>query len=178
MAEINTVARPYAVAAFRYARENGELERWAEMLELATTVARDARMVALARDPNVGRKRTAEIFLGVCGDRLSPAAVNFVNALAEHDRLLVLPQIRDMFTSLKQDAEARVEVEVSAAFPVTDEQQRQLAEALQRRLGKTVTVTTQVDQGLVGGVVIRAGDQVIDASLRGRLEQLGNSLMS
>ena len=108
MAEVNTIARPYAVAAFRYARDHGELDSWAEMLEFAAAVASDPGMVALVRDPNVGRQRTTEIFLDVCGDRLSPAGANFVRALAGNGRMLVLEQITELFQSLKREAESRV----------------------------------------------------------------------
>jgi len=176
MAEAITAARPYAEAVFRLAQERGELARWSEMLALLAAVAADERIVPLAMDPRVPRERLVTLLLDICGDGLNVHGSNFVRLLAENRRIQLLPEIRALFETLSAEAEGRVEATVISAFPLDQAQQAKLAQALKRKLGREVSLTTQIDRGLLGGVVIRAGDLVIDGSASGRLRALASHL--
>jgi F-type H+-transporting ATPase subunit delta len=176
MAEMQTLARPYAEAVFELARARNGLENWSGMLALITAVAADANMTRLARDPRVERARFLALFLGVCDKRLDEAGANFVHLLVDNHRLDLLPEIVTQFEALRAEAEARVEATVVSAFALEGAQLRHIGEALARRLGREVNLTAQVDKALVGGIVIRAGDLVIDGSVRGRLQELAAQL--
>jgi len=176
MAETKTIARPYAEAAFRLAREHRQLARWSEMLALAAAVARDEGMARLAAHPRVEHARFLGLFLGICGNHLNAEGANFIRLLVESRRLALLPEIVALYEGLRAEAEARVEATVVSAFPLETAQLEQIGAALQRRFERAVHLTTEVDKNLVGGVVIRAGDFVIDGSVRGRLAALASEL--
>ena len=176
MAEKQTLARPYAEAAFELAKGQNQLKKWSEMLAFIATVAADARMMQIANDPRVDRAGFLDLFLGVCEKRVDEQGANFVRLLVDNRRLALLPEIVVQYEALKAEAEARVEATVISAFPLDAGQLHSLGEALKRRLGREVNLTTQVDQALLGGVVIRAGDLVIDGSVRGRLQELAAHL--
>ena len=178
MAEKQTLARPYAEAVFELAQARHALKPWSDMLALITAVAADAGMQRLAADPRVDRVRFRELFLDVCGNNLDEAGANFARLLVENRRLSLLPEIVAQFETLKAEAEARVEATVTSAFALEPEQMKSLGEALKRRLGREVNLTAQVDPALLGGVVIRAGDLVIDGSVRGRLADLATHMSS
>lgn len=176
MAEKLTTARPYAEAVFALARAQNALPAWSEMLALAAAVAGDARVGHLASDPRVERARFLGLFLDICGGRLDPQGANFIRLLVENRRLNLLPEIASLYEGLKAEAEARVEATVTSAFSLEPAQLKTLEQGLQRRLGRAVHLTATVDRSLVGGVVLRAGDLVIDGSVRGRLAALATEL--
>jgi len=176
MAEKQTLARPYAEAAFELAKGQNQLKKWSEMLAFIATVAADARMMQIANDPRVDRAGFLDLFLGVCEKRIDEQGANFVRLLVDNRRLTLLPEIVAQYEALKAEAEARVEATVISAFPLEAVQLDSLGAALKRRLGREVNLTAQVDQALLGGVVIRAGDLVIDGSVRGRLQELAAHL--
>lgn len=176
MAEKQTLARPYAEAVFEVARAQNQLKRWSEMLAFIAAVAADERMRRIADDPRVNRARFLALFLGVCDQQVDEYGANFVRLLVDNRRLALLPEIVTQFEALKAEAEARVEATVVSAFALETAQLQHIGEALRRKLGREVTLTTQVDQALLGGVVIRAGDLVIDGSVRGRLQELAAHL--
>ena len=176
MAETGELARPYAVAAFKQADEEGKLGEWAEMLELLAAVARDATMSGLIANPRVDRAQLVELFIEVCGDRLSDTGRNFVRVVGEYGRFVLLPDIFGRFAEERAAREGRNHVHVASAFDLSKSQRKTIVEAMEKRLGTKVTLDCEVDDSLIGGVVIRAGDLVIDASLRGRLEQLAQTL--
>ena len=176
MEELNTLARPYAVAVFRLAQEKGELEQWSEMLQFLTEVARDATMRGLIADPRLDGDKLAEVVIEVAGGRLNDHGQNLVKTLAEeHGRLALLPAIAEGYEHERAAAEKRQTVEVVSAYAVNPQTKQTITEAMKRRLGCEVELETRIDRSLIGGVVIRAGDLVIDASLRGRLSQLESS---
>lgn len=177
MAEKSTVARPYAQAAFELAQEGKALEQWSVMLNLAALVAEDESMQALIGNPNLAKERLVQLFLDVCGDALNATGQNFIRVLGENNRLALLPEIAELFEGLRGEAEGAIEAEVISAYPLNDAQQQQLVEMLKQRLGKAVTLNVKVDESLIGGVVIRAGDLVIDGSAAGKLTRLANALM-
>ena len=176
MAEIQTLARPYAEAVFELAKGSNSLARWSEMLAFISAVAADENMQRLSNDPRLDRARFLELFLNICGKNVSDEGANFVHLLLENRRLSLMPEIVSQFEALKAEAEARLEATVVSAFPLEADQIKTLGNALKRKFGRNVNLTAQVDKALLGGVVIRAGDLVIDGSVRGRLSELAAHL--
>ena len=177
MEEFTTLARPYAVAVFRLAQDKGELDPWSEMLQFLADLARDPTMKGLIADPRLEGSKLAEVVIDVAGSRLSDSGQNLVKVLTEeHGRLALLPAIADGYEKERAAAERRQTVEVVSAYAVNPQMKQTISQAMKKRLGCEVELETRVDRSLIGGVVIRAGDLVIDASLRGRLNQLESSL--
>ena len=174
--ERTTLARPYAEAVFRLASERKTLVAWSEMLGVAAIVARDPQMSRLIDNPRVPRARFVEFFLGVCGKKLDKDGGNFIRLLAENRRVQLLGEIAALFETLRANAESRVEAEVISATAVGADQLKTIAAALKKRLGRDVNLATRLDPSLVGGIVIRAGDLVIDGSVRGKLKALATHL--
>ena len=176
MAETITVARPYAQAAFNYATEQQALREWSDMLALLAMVAADPDMVRVIESPQLTEKQLADLMVDVCGDRLTDKGANFVRVLADNRRLELLPDIAALFEIQRQEAEGTIKAELVSAYPATDEQQALIIESLRRRLGKDIELSCSTDAGLLGGAIIRAGDLVIDGSVRGKLQRLGSTL--
>ncbi len=177
MAELTTIARPYARAAFETARAvDGGLAQWSEMLQLTAAIVSDPAMREVLASPSLDSDHKAGLMLEVCGDRLTSEGSNFVRLLAENNRLAVLPDVADVFEQLRAEAEATVEAELVSALQVSDEQREQIAAALSKRLGREVALKCTVDKSLLGGAIIRAGDLVIDGSARGKLAKLAIAL--
>lgn len=178
MAEVSTVARPYAKAAFEYAQEKDLLTQWSDMLATASAVAANSDMRNVLDNPSLTSEQKASIFVDVCGSDLGSDAKNFVSGLAEHKRLAALPMIAEMFEELKAAKDQAVDVMVTSAFEMTAEQQSKLTETLKNKWHKDVSIETQVDSSLIGGVIIRAGDVVIDSSVRGKLAKVAEAVNS
>jgi F-type H+-transporting ATPase subunit delta len=176
MAENITIARPYAQAIFSLAQEQGDLKGWSEMLQLAAAVATDAEMVAVIDSPRFDRSQLADLFINVCGDKLNDAGKNMIRVLAENDRLIVLPEVATLYEVERAAVEGTVVAVVTSAAPLSDAQQKNVAEALKKRLGREVTLECNIDESLLGGAIIRAGDMVIDGSVVGKLEKLTTTL--
>jgi F-type H+-transporting ATPase subunit delta len=176
MEDVSALARPYGLAAFKQAREEGNVEQWSEMLQTLVLIMQDATMRGLVANPNVNDEQLAELILDVGGDSLSKTGRNLVRILAENERLGEMAGIAAVLEQERDRIEGRSHVEVTSAFELTDKQQKDIGESMSKRLGTEVDVSVTVDKSLIGGVIIRAGDTVIDASLRGRLNQLGQSL--
>ena len=171
-----TIARPYADAVFRRAVETASLDQWSDMLALLGVIMADNRMLGLVSNPRLDREQLAELILEVAGDRLSAEGANLVRLLADNDRLAVAPDLAALYEELKQAHEHTIDVDVTSAFPLDDQQIQILAAALKRHLGRDIHITSSQDESLIGGVRIRAGDLVIDGSVRGRLAQLATEL--
>ena len=171
-----TVARPYAEAVFERARETGRLGEWAETLQFLADAMREPELVAFVTDPKLTPAQRTEVMLDLGRARLDAEAQNLVRALVENDRLVVLPEIAALYETRKREAEGQTKVVVSSALPLDATVLEQLAGALKAKLGQQVEITTEEDPSLIGGVRIRAGDTVIDGSVRGRLHQLANEL--
>jgi F-type H+-transporting ATPase subunit delta len=176
VAERATIARPYARAAFEYARDNQAFAAWSQGLALAAEVVKDPRIEALIKNPELTTADHASLITDVAGERLQPGLKNFVRVLAENHRLLLLPEIAAHFEFLRSQVENTVDVEVVSAVPLDAAQAEKLRQALDKRLKARVRMKNSVDAGLLGGAVIRAGDLVIDGSLKGRLERLRTEL--
>jgi F-type H+-transporting ATPase subunit delta len=171
-----TVARPYAEAVFERARETGRLGEWSETLQFLADAMREPELVAFVTDPKLTPAQRTEVMLDLGRARLDAEAQNLVRALVENDRLVVLPEIAALYETRKREAEGQTKVVVSSALPLDAAVLEQLAGALKAKLGQQVEITTEEDPSLIGGVRIRAGDTVIDGSVRGRLHQLANEL--
>ncbi|NBA97034.1 F0F1 ATP synthase subunit delta [Pseudomonas sp. R5(2019)] len=178
MAELTTLARPYAKAAFEHAQAHQQLANWSAMLGLAAAVSEDDTMQRLLKAPRLTSAQKATTFIDVCGDKLNAQAQNFIHVAAENDRLGLLPEISALFDLYKAEREKSVDVDVTSAFALNKEQQDKLAKVLSARLNREVRLQATEDSTLIGGVIIRAGDLVIDGSVRGKLAKLAEALKS
>lgn len=178
MAELVTIARPYAEAVFRLAKEGNLFAEWSRMLQMAAAVAHDAQMAALIANPKVSAGDVSRAFLGVCDATLSAAGKNFVQVLIENNRLSVLPQIAKLYEDLKREHQNEVEAQITSALPLSDTQLQALVTGLEKRFGHKVKATTQVDASLIGGARIAVGDVVIDGSVSGQLQKMAFALKS
>lgn len=178
MADKSTIARPYAKAAFEEARDRGRLGPWSESLRTAAAVVSDPRVEELLGNPRVTPQELAALVSEIAGTKLDEEGRNFVRTVADNRRLALLPEISAHFDVLKDEAERVIDVTVTSAAPLDDAQQAKLASALERRLGRSIRLQCATDPALIGGAVLRAGDLVIDGSLRGRLEHIAYALAS
>jgi F-type H+-transporting ATPase subunit delta len=178
MAELSTLARPYAKAAFEYAVEAKDVQGWSDSLSLAASVAQQPAVEKLLSSPSATAVKQAEAVQNICGDELATACQNFISILSENRRLQLLPQISQQFEIMKANLEKAVDVDVVAASKLNAAQQKALSEALSAKLERKVNLQVSLDKSLLGGAVIRAGDTVIDGSIRGRLTKLAESLNS
>jgi len=177
MAENSTIARPYAQAAFDLAQGASALQAWSDMLALAAMVASDSNMAEAIDSPHVKDEDVVTLFIDVCGDKLSAEGQNFIRVLAENKRLNILSDIVGVYEQYRADAEGTVDAEVISAFELTDAQQKNIIASLKKRLGRDISLTTRVDETLIGGAIIRAGDMVIDGTVTRHLDDLTHSLM-
>ena len=171
-----TIARPYARAAFRHAREESSLENWSGLLQRATVAVLDPLMTPLLNHPKVDMPRLATIVCEVAGGKEVAGAANFFLLLAENDRLALLPEIANLFEALRREHEKRAEVRIRTATDLTAAQIDLISQAMRRRLGREASVIVEVDESLYGGAIITVDDEVIDGSILGRLDQLRSSL--
>ncbi|MGE0798330.1 MAG: F0F1 ATP synthase subunit delta [Lautropia sp.] len=174
MAESLTIARPYADAAFKRAVETNGLAAWSAAIAQLAAVTQTAEARQLIADPALDSGRIADAIADVA--RLDGEPRNFVKLLAQNDRLSVLPEIASQFEVLKSRHEQVLDVEVQSAFALTEKQVSDIVATLETRYGRKIKATTTVDPELIGGVAIRVGDEVIDASVRGKLAQLAATL--
>ena len=177
MSELTTVARPYAKAAFEFAVEAKAIDNWLTQLTFAAEVAKDETIKGfLSGGTSVEQVQT--LFLNVCGEQVDSKGQNFLKVMAENERLLVLPQVLEQFIALKADFDQEVSVDVTSAVEVTAEQKTTLSAALEKRLARKVKLNCTVDASIVSGLIIQAGDMVIDGSIKGKLSRLATSLQS
>ncbi|GGY56279.1 ATP synthase subunit delta [Bacterioplanes sanyensis] len=178
MAEITTLARPYAKAVFAQAQEGNTLDQWSQQLSLLATCAQDADLVVVLTHPSLTTAQQGQTLIDVCGDALSDAAKNLVAALAENKRLTLIPEIAALYEELKAQLQNTVDVVVTSAQELSDAQAEKLVTALKKRLQCDVRLTSKVDESLIGGAIIRAGDLVIDGSVTGKLSKLAEAMKS
>jgi F-type H+-transporting ATPase subunit delta len=178
MAELATIARPYAEAAFKLATEENALPVWGEMLKFAAAVMHDSAMQDAIDNPKLGADQKEALFLSVCGDKLNPIGRNFIKVLVEADRVVLLPEIEAMFAGLKDAAEGVAKAQIVSAIALTDAQVSELTTALEKRFGKKIEATVAVDPSLIGGARIVVGDQVVDGSIAGKLQAMATQLKS
>lgn len=176
MAELRTLARPYAEALFELAQSDSRLAEWDEALESLAAIAGHPDLKALIGNPRVEDGELAKVIIAIGGDRLDRSGANLVRLLAEKNRLPLLPEIAAQFKELRAAAENRVDVTVTAAGEISETQRDALVQALEQRLSRKVGLTTEIDPELIGGAVVRAGDLVIDGSVRAQLARLAQTI--
>jgi len=176
MAEAATIARPYARAAFQAARDAKQLAQWSASLQVAAALVGDARIAELLGNPKLSEDQVTGFFDGFGTGADGVHWSNFIRLLAENKRLPLLPEIAARFELLRAEFENEVDVVVTSAVPLSEAQQAKLADSLKTRLRREVRITTALDPALLGGAVIRAGDLVIDGSIKGRLQRLTSDL--
>lgn len=178
MINTQTLARPYAKAAFEFASAAGTTESWSKMLNLAAIAVEVPEVAALLNDPRLTSESKVQGLVRLLGDDADEAFRNYVQTLGENDRLSVLPTVWELYEDIKAQAEKTLEAQVETAFELSNAQLQTLAAALSKRLDRTVNLQQAVNPALIGGVLIRAGDVVVDGSVRGKLSQLAESLKS
>ncbi|WP_166738863.1 F0F1 ATP synthase subunit delta [Psychromonas algarum] len=177
MSELTTVARPYARAAFEFSVSNNNIDAWSSMLFFASEVAQDATMAKiLTRDK--APKELADLFISICGDQLDESGQNFIKILAENGRLSVLPRVTQLFAELETEYKKEIDVDVVSAYALSKAQQGKLSTSLEQRLARKVNLNCSIDKSLITGMVITAGDLVIDSTASGQLSRLSNTLHS
>lgn len=176
MAERATIARPYARAAFAHARESRAFEAWSKLLGTGAAAVADPRVARLLNHPRVTGGELVELLFELAGNAAGDEGQNFLRALAENRRLGLLPEIAAQYEVLRAEIENVIDVEVVAAREIEAPQRERLTQALKRRLGREVRLHTKIDDSLIGGAIVRAGDLVVDGSLKGRVARLGSAL--
>lgn len=171
------LARPYAKAVFELARSSGAFQHWSDRLALIAAISRDPAMRKLLDNPRLTRAGAADLFIRVLDSDAGEQEANLIRMLAENGRLAQLPMIAAQYERLKAEAERTIEAEVTSAFPLSDDQKTAIADALKQRLGRDIKLNCSVNDALVGGAVIRAGDLVIDGSAVEHLRQLSRALI-
>ncbi len=176
MAEIATIARPYANAVFEIAKRKRAIDVWSRELALVAAVAEDPAIKDVIDSPAATSLQKANTLARVCGDDLSREGKQFVQVLSRNKRLHLLAEISTQFEELRAQEQASLEVEVVSAYAMDDAEQKRLVDALARRFEREIQLTSRVDESLLGGAIIRAGDTVIDGSVKGKLEKLSETL--
>lgn len=172
----NNVARPYAQALFELALEHDALSDWDDQIKLLAAVADDPVMADLTHDPHISSEQLSALIIDVCGDKLNQEGGNLVRLLVRNNRVNAIRDIAQAYAVRKADAEKVIVAQMTTAAPLDEGRQKQFAQALQSKLGRSVDLEFEVDEELIGGAVIRAGDRVIDGSIKAQLEQLGMAL--
>jgi F-type H+-transporting ATPase subunit delta len=177
MSELTTVARPYSLAAFDFAVANSAIDDWQAMLVFAAEVSKNENMHHYLSGA-VAAKSASDIFTKVCGDQLNEHGQNFIKILAENNRLQLLPEISTMFNALKVEREKQINVDVVSAAALNEGQLTTLSAALEKRFDRKVQLNCSVDPTLIAGMVIKAGDTVIDGSVNSQLNRLNDALQA
>ncbi|HHM04141.1 MAG TPA: F0F1 ATP synthase subunit delta [Gammaproteobacteria bacterium] len=172
MAEKTTIARPYAEAVFELACVQDALDAWSESLKFAADMVRVPDVQGLIGNPRIPKRTLAELLLDIGGDKFSEGGKNLIRLLVENGRVSLLPEIAQLFEAKKADAEQKIDAQVTSAAPIKEAARERLAAALEKRLGRAVVLHFEVDESLLGGAVIRAGDLVIDGSVTAQLSKL------
>lgn len=182
MAELTTLARPYAKAAFDYAKEQNAISNWEAFLSVASDVVHNEDFASLLSNPAISATQKADILIDTYGklatEQASPELVNYIKQLAENGRLLLLPEINAHYNKLKSQELKQVDAYITSAHPLTEAQSKQLQERLATSTGSIVILHQTVDPSLLGGATIKVGDKFTDGSVRGKLQQLKTQLLA
>ncbi len=176
MSEAITAARPYAQAAFDEAQKKGDLKGWSDVLQAGAAAVANPEVKVVIGSPRATAKQLEALMLALCHAQAGSVQGNFVRLLVENQRLDLLPEIAAAYEALRAEAEKSLDVVVASAFELSDAQKQKITAALKQRMGRDIKLTCKVDNGLIGGVVRRAGDKVIDGSARTRLSEMASAL--
>ncbi|MBS3797015.1 F0F1 ATP synthase subunit delta [Pseudoalteromonas sp. BDTF-M6] len=177
MSELTTIARPYAKAAFEFAVDKGAVDIWNEMLFFAGEVAKNEQVTRFLSS-SASAEKQAETMIQLCAEQLNEYGQNLVKVMAENGRLVALPAVAQLFAEFKADYDKEIDVDVVSATELAAAQQEKLVAALEKRFARKVKLNCSVDNTVVGGLVIKAGDTVIDGSISGKLSRLATTLQS
>ncbi|MEI6746596.1 MAG: F0F1 ATP synthase subunit delta [Methylococcaceae bacterium] len=176
MSELATLARPYAVAVFKRAKETDSAKTRSKNLAFLAAVLTDKSISGVIDDPKIGKSALSTLLLDICEGQLDQEGSNFLKLLIENNRLSLIAAIAEIFETYKAEDEGSIDVDVTTAFAFTKESKQSFNATLEQAFGKKINMKIAVDSSLIGGVLVRAGDQVIDGSVRGQLQQLAQRL--
>lgn len=178
MAELLTTARPYAEAAFSYAKEQQKLQEWSNALNNLAIIAKDEQLAAFLVNPKHSKANKISIFESVMGSGMTNDVKNFLQVVAENGRLIVLPEVAKLFEQYKAQEEKRVKATVVSASKITVEQQKVLSAALNNKFGAEVDIDYEEDASLISGIKVKVGDWVVDNSAKSQLHKLGAAIVN
>lgn len=176
MSELATLARPYAAAVFKRAKETNATKEWSQSLSFMSAVLENKDIAVVVDNPKVNKQKLSELMLDICQEQLTVENSNFLKLLVHNNRLVLLPQISKLYESYKAEDEGYVEVEVVSAYTLSKESKQSFSVTLEKTLGKKIHMNVSVDKTLIGGVLVRAGDRVIDGTIKGRLQHMHKAL--
>ena len=176
MSELATLARPYAEAVFKRAKETESSQEWSDTLAFLSAIMQDESLAAIVNNPRVGQDELTQLLLDICQDQVTGEATNFLKLLIENGRLKLAPQIAELFEKYKAEDEGYVDVDVITAYALTKAEEQSFATSLKKRLNKKVNIKSSIDKSLIGGFLVKAGDSVIDGSISGQLQQLAKRI--
>jgi len=177
MSELTTVARPYARAAFEFAVDNNNIDAWSAMLFFTAEVVKNPTMVKILTSDKTAQE-LANLFISVCENQLDEHGLNLIKIMAENGRLRVLPRVAQLFADLEDEYKKQIDVTVVSAYTLSKKQEEELSNSLEKRFARKVNLNCSVDKTVITGMVITAGDLVIDSSAKGQLTRLSNALQS
>ncbi len=178
MAEITTIARPYAEALFKLALDDATLAQWGDRLAEMSDIAANPDMRAVIINPKINDQALGELFTSLIKSPIDDEAKSFIRLLIDNGRLGVLPQISEQFRQLRDAHENVAEAAISSAFPLSDAQLTAMTATLEKRFGRKIKPTVRIDKDLIGGVRVAIGDEVLDASVRGQLQAMATTLQN
>jgi len=176
MTELATLARPYAEAAFDRAKESGATAQWAQALQFLALVLEDPNMTGIVSNPRVGADKLLQLLLDICQDQVAEEVKNLLKLLVQNGKLKLLPTISKLYEECKANDEGYVNVDLFSAYALTKTEQNKYVAMLEKQLRKKVNATVHVDKTLIGGILAKAGDKVLDGSVSGQLQQLAKRL--
>jgi len=176
MSELATLARPYAEAVFKRAKETEGSQEWSDTLAFLSAIMQDESLAAIVNNPRVGQDELTQLLLDICQDQVTGEANNFLKLLIENGRLKLAPQIAELFEKYKAEDEGYVDVDVITAYALTKAEEQSFATSLKKKLNKKVNIKSSIDKSLIGGFLVKAGDSVIDGSISGQLQQLAKRI--
>ena len=176
MSELATLARPYAAAVFKRAKEAASTAKWSDNLAFLAAVMVQPDMVNAVNSPKIGGEKLDALIFGICNGHIDEEGANFVKLLLQNGRMTLLPDIASIYEEMRAEDEGYIEVEVVTAYPFEKDAQKKLSTKLEKNLKKKIHMNVTVDKSLIGGVLVRAGDRVIDGSVRGQLQNLRKAL--
>lgn len=176
MSDLSTAARPYAKAVHELAAQSNELSEWDERLQFLALVCANEQVRDRLDDPTLGHEQLAQLLIDIAGDRLGKSGENLVRLMGENGRLALIPEVSRLFAERVAESQGIVEAEMISATEVSERQQQAVIESLRKRFDSDVRLDVSIDPDLIGGAIIKAGDMVIDGSVRGRMAQMSSRL--
>ena len=176
MSELATLARPYAAAVFKRSKETKATAKWSQALAFMSAVLGDEEISVVVDNPKVNNEMLSALMLDICQEQVDEEGANFLKLLVQNRRLALVPYIAKIYEAYRAEDEGYVDVEVTTAYAFSKEEKQQFASKLEKTFSKKVHMNVSVDKSLIGGVLVRAGDKVIDGSIRGQLQQMQKAL--